>query len=615
VKIESIRNVAIVAHVDHGKTTLVDAMLRGAGIFRANEQVGTQILDRGDLERERGITIMAKNTAIEYGKLTINIVDTPGHQDFSGEVERVLNLVDGILLIVDAFDGPMPQTRFVLQKALAANLKPVIVINKIDRPDARPEKVVDLLFDLFIELGAGEELFDFPIVYASARYGAVFSTCPPLPLDGRRLAFASVQPLLDVICDSIPCPEGEPEGALRLLIANIEYDPYLGRIAIGRVHRGRIESGQNVEVISHDGSVYQAKVARLMRFYGLGKREIMSASVGEIVAIAGITEAAIGETVVLPGVREALPFTHIDEPTIAMSFEVNDTIFAPDEATFLTSRHLRERLFRETNANVALIVEETDRTERFVVKGRGELHLSVLIETMRREGYALMVSKPEVILKEVEGEVMEPESLVMIDVPECFVGVVIEKLSARKGELISMLPPEKGLVRLEFTIPSRGLIGYRYEFLTDTRGNGILNSVVSGYVPERGTIALRSHGVLVADGTGEATAYGLYQAQSRGELFIGPGTRVYGGQIIGRTAQREDVIINVCRKKHVTNIRAAGSDEALRLSPPVTLSLEQAMELIDEDELVEVTPEAIRLRKRILNHTQRGRLRAERKKG
>ena len=614
-KIENLRNIAIVAHVDHGKTTLVDAMLRQSGIFRENEQLIEQVMDSNTLERERGITILAKNTAVVFDDLRINIVDTPGHADFGGEVERVLKMVDGVLLVVDAYDGPMPQTRFVLRKALEMNLKPIVVINKIDRPDARPVEVVDMVLELFIELGANDDQLDFPIIYASARHGYT-SLQHPLSLDELEHASATIRPLLETIRDYIPCPTGEPEKPLQLLVSNIDHDNYIGRVAIGRIERGTLSQTQPVTVCGYDDHSRQnAKVVKLFRFAGLERTEIQSASVGEIVCVAGIPDINIGDTICAQGFADPLPFVSIDEPTIAMTFSVNDSPFAGREGRFVTSRHLRDRLFREMETNVSMRLEETDTTEAFVVKGRGELHLSILIETMRREGYEFQVSKPKVIVREIDGQKMEPVELLWIDVPEEYVGAVIEKLGGRRATLINMLPPEKGYVRMEFRIPSRGLIGYRSEFLTDTRGNGIMNSVISGFEPWMGEIETRNHGVLVAWESGEAVTYGLYNAQERGTLFIGPGTPVYAGMVVGSSPKNEDIVINVCKRKHVTNIRAAGSDDALRLSPPVIMSLEQHLKFVADDELIEITPHNIRLRKRILDADQRIKLRSKKADG
>ncbi len=608
-EIKNLRNIAIIAHVDHGKTTLVDVMLKQSGVFRDNEQIVEQVMDSNALERERGITILAKNTAVRYGDYRINIVDTPGHADFGGEVERVLKMVDGVLLVVDAYDGPMPQTRFVLRKALAMKLQPIVVINKIDRPDARPLEVVDMVLELFIELGADDQQLDFPILYASGRSGYA---CTDLKdIEGNKLAQADFRPVFESIIEYIPCPVGEPEAPLQLLVSNIDYDSYIGRIAIGRLERGTISQNQTVTVCTYnDSATKNARIVKLFRYEGLRRCEVNEAQIGEIVCVAGIPEINIGDTVCAQGAVDPLPFVDIDEPTIAMTFSVNDSPFAGREGKFVTSRHLRERLFREMETNVSMRLEETDTTESFIVKGRGELHLSILIETMRREGYEFQVSKPKVIVKEVEGVLSEPVEMVMIDVPEDFVGAVIEKLGHRRAELTNMLPPEKGYSRLEFTIPSRGLIGYRTEFLTDTKGNGIMNSVISGFEPWKGEIETRPHGVLVAWESGDAVAYGLYNAQERGSLFIGAGTPVYEGMVVGANPKNDDIVVNVCKKKHVTNMRASGSDDALRLVPPVLMSLEQHLEFVSDDELIEVTPKSIRLRKRILNSEMRAKQRS-----
>ena len=609
--IENLRNIAIIAHVDHGKTTIVDSMLKQAGVYRENEAVVEQVMDSNDLERERGITILAKNTAIDYKGIRINVVDTPGHADFGGEVERVLKMVDSVLLVVDAFDGPMPQTRFVLHKALELGLKPIVCINKIDRPDARPLEVVDMVLDLFIELGADDDQLEFPVVYTSGK------TCiATLDLkeyeEGKELDFT---PLLDTVVKYTPCPVGDPEGPMQLLVSNIDSDPYIGRIGVGRVERGTIKQGESVALMTYgeDGK-RNARVVKLMRFHNLGREEVSSASIGEIVCVAGIADINIGDTLCDPNEPEPLPFVKIDEPTIAMTFSVNDSPFAGQEGKFVTSRHLRERLFKEIETNVSMRVEETDTTEAFIVKGRGELHLSVLIETMRREGYEFQVSKPKVIMKEIDGVLSEPVEELVIDVPEDFVGPVMEKIGKRKGELLNMLPPTKGYTRLEFKIPSRGLLGYRTEFLTDTKGNGIMNSVISGFEPFAGDIETRGQGVLVAFETGTAVTYGLYNAQDRGALFIGAGTPVYEGMIVGVNPKPDDITVNVCKKKHVTNMRSAGADDAMRLTPPLSFSLEQCLEFVEDDELCEVTPQSIRLRKKILNNDLRAKTLAKQKK-
>ncbi len=609
--IENLRNIAIIAHVDHGKTTIVDSMLKQAGVYRENEAVVEQVMDSNDLERERGITILAKNTAIDYKGIRINVVDTPGHADFGGEVERVLKMVDSVLLVVDAFDGPMPQTRFVLHKALELGLKPIVCINKIDRPDARPLEVVDMVLDLFIELGADDEQLEFPVVYTSGK------TCvATLDLkeyeEGKQLDFT---PLLDTVVEYTPCPVGDPEGPMQLLVSNIDSDPYIGRIGVGRVERGTIKQGENVALVTYgEEGKRNARVVKLLRFHNLGREEVESASIGEIVCVAGIADINIGDTLCDAAVPEPLPFVKIDEPTIAMTFSVNDSPFAGQEGKFVTSRHLRDRLFKEIETNVSMRVEETDTTEAFIVKGRGELHLSVLIETMRREGYEFQVSKPKVIMQEIDGVLCEPVEELVIDVPEEFVGPVMEKIGKRKGELLNMLPPTKGYTRLEFKIPSRGLLGYRTEFLTDTKGNGIMNSVISGFEPFAGEIETRGQGVLVAFETGTAVTYGLYNAQDRGALFIGAGTPVYEGMIVGINPKPEDITVNVCKKKHVTNMRSAGADDAMRLTPPLTFSLEQCLEFVEDDELCEVTPQNIRLRKKILNNDLRAKTLAKQKK-
>jgi len=590
---ENIRNIAIIAHVDHGKTTLVDGMLKQSGIFRENEQVQERVMDSNDLERERGITILAKNTAVNYRGIKINIVDTPGHADFGGEVERVLKMVDGVLLLVDSFEGPMPQTRFVLRKALQLNLKPIVVINKIDRPDERSKEVVDEVLELFIELGADDEQLEFPIVYASSKEGYAV-----LDLDDKR---ESLEPLFKTIVENVPPPEGDFDGPLQFLVSNIDYDDYVGRIAVGRVERGSIKYGQQVVICKKDGQFQNMKVTRLYQFEGLKRVDSQEATVGDIIAVCGLEDVSIGETVCDVENPEPLPFVDIDEPTVSMTFSVNDSPFAGQEGTYVTSRHLRDRLFKELQTNVSLRVEETDTPDAFKVSGRGELHLSILIETMRRQGYEFQVSKPEVIMKEIDGVLHEPIEYLMIDVPEEFVGVVMEGLGTRKAEMVNMQSANEGYARLEFKIPARGLIGYRSEFLTDTKGNGIMNHVFSGYEPYKGEISSRQRGSIVAWETGESVVYGLYNAQERGNLFIGPGVKVYEGMVVGENSRMEDIVINVCKKKHVTNMRAAGSDEALRLTPPKVLSLEQMLEFINDDELVEITPKSLRIRKKILN--------------
>ncbi len=596
-KREDLRNVAIIAHVDHGKTTLVDQLLLQSGIFRSNETVAERVMDSNDLERERGITILSKNTAVMYNGTKINIVDTPGHADFGGEVERILMMVDGVLLLVDAFEGCMPQTRFVLKKALGLGKKPLVVVNKIDRPGARPEEVVDEVLDLFIELGADDDQLEFPVVYASARDGYASLT----PNERGE----NMKPLFEKIIEEIPAPEGEPDGPLQLLFSNIDYDDYVGRIGIGRVERGSCKTGQTVMLCHNDGTCKNARITKLYQFEGLKRVEAESAGLGDIVAVSGITDLNIGETACDPEHPEPLPFVKIDEPTVSMLFMVNNSPFAGKEGKYVTSRNIRERLFKEVETNVAMRVEETDSADTFKVSGRGELHLSILIETMRRQDYEFQVSRPKVIMKEIDGVMCEPMELLAVEVPDNYVGAVMEKLGTRKAELINMMPKESGTTQIEFRIPSRGLMGYRSEFLTDTNGNGIMNHVFDGYEPYKGDIATRSQGSLIAHETGQSTGYGLFAAQDRGRLFIGPGVDVYEGMIVGSNPKNEDMVVNVCKKKHITNTRASGSDEALKLTPPTILSLEQSLEFIGDDELVEVTPESIRMRKTILNKEQR----------
>lgn len=601
-----IRNIAIIAHVDHGKTTLVDAMLRQSGIFRSNEKVVERVMDSNELEREKGITIMSKNTAVLYGNTRINIVDTPGHADFGGEVERILKMVDGVLLLVDAYEGAMPQTRFVLRKALGLHLKPIVVINKIDRKDARPAEVIDEILDLFIELGADDDLLEFPVVYTSAR-----DKIAKLDLnDGSD----NLDPLFETIIRHVPAPEGDMEAPMQFLVSSLDYDEYIGRIAVGRVERGTIKRDQQAVLCKEDGAFLPVKISSLQNFKGLKRSDIDSASVGEIIAVSGIPDITIGDTVCDKDHPEPLPFINIDEPTISMYFLVNNSPFAGKEGTYVTSRHLRNRLFREVETNVSMRVEETDSPDAFKVSGRGELHLSILIETMRRQGYEFQVSKPEVITIERNGQLYEPVEHLVVDVPEEYLGSVMEKLGIRKAEMVNMHNPSSGYVRLEYKIPARGLIGYRSEFLTDTRGNGIMNHVFHGYEPYKGEIKRRLRGALVAWEAGESVTYGLYNAQERGNLFIGPGVPVYEGMIVGECSRNEDIVINVCKKKHVTNIRAAGSDEALRLVPPINMSLEQSLEFIEDDELIEITPTSIRLRKKILNTEQRAKVRNSAKK-
>ncbi|NLP48843.1 MAG: translational GTPase TypA [Clostridiales bacterium] len=602
---EDLRNIAIIAHVDHGKTTLVDEMLKQSGVFRLNEQVQDRVMDSGDLERERGITILSKNTAVSYKNYKINIVDTPGHADFGGEVERVLMMVDGVLLLVDAFEGCMPQTRFVLQKALSTKKKVIVVINKIDRPNARPAQVVDQVIDLLIDLGADEDQLEFPVIYASARQG--YAT------HDLKNTSADMRPLLDTIIKNIDPPKGDKTAPLQLLISSLEYDDYVGRIGVGRVERGLLEKGQTVALCGQDGSVRNVKVSGLYLFDGLDRVEADSAAAGDIVCIAGIDDINIGETLCDREKVEALDFIEIDEPTISMNFIVNDSPLAGREGKYVTSRNIRDRLLKEIETNVSMRVEETQDTSVFKVSGRGELHLSILIETMRREGYEFQVSRPQVIFKEEKGLRTEPMELLIIEVPEQYVGKVIEGLGKRKGELENMTRREGGYTHLEFKIPSRGLIGYRSEFLTETNGNGIMNQLFDGYEAYKGDIQTRERGSIVVHEAGISTGYGLHGAQERGRLFIAPGLEVYEGMVVGESSRGEDVVCNVCRKKQLTNIRAAGSDEALRLSPPDLMSLEQCMEFIGDDELLEVTPKSLRLRKNILDQGQR--LRKKHKKG
>lgn len=600
---EDLRNIAIIAHVDHGKTTLVDGMLKQSGIFRENEQVQERVMDSNDLEKERGITILAKNTAVTYKDMKINIVDTPGHADFGGEVERVLKMVDGVLLLVDAFEGPMPQTRFVLRKALQLNLKPIVVVNKIDRPEARPMEVIDEVLELFIELGADDEQLEFPVVYASSREGYAVNELT----DEKK----NLEPLFEMIINKVPAPTGHVDQPLQLLVSNIDYDEYVGRIAIGRVERGVIKYGQQAVICRKDGSLANIRITKLYKYEGLKRVEAEEAKLGDIVCVSGVGEITIGETICDVENPEPLPFVDIDEPTISMTFSVNNSPFAGREGAFVTSRHLRDRLFKEVETNLSMRVQETESPDAFEVSGRGELHLSVLIETMRRQGYEFQVSKPQVIYKHVDGELHEPIEYLTIDVPEEFMGVVMEKLGVRKSEMVNMHSANQGYMRLEFKIPARGLIGYRSEFMTDTKGNGIMNHVFHGFEPFKGELSGRTRGSMVAWEDGEAVTYGLYNAQERGSLFITPGTKVYEGMIVGENARSEDIVINVCKKKHVTNMRASGSDEALRLTPARILSLEQALEFIADDELVEVTPKNIRLRKKILNSEQRAKAKSK----
>jgi len=589
---DDIRNIAIIAHVDHGKTTLVDELLKQSGVFRANEAVRERVMDSNDLERERGITILSKNTAVTYNGVKINIVDTPGHADFGGEVERVLMMVDGVLLLVDAFEGCMPQTRFVLRKALGLQKKALVVVNKIDRPNARPDEVLDEVLDLFIDLGAEEDQLEFPVIYTSAREGFA-SACS----DVRE---GDMRPLLDAILEQVDPPKADPEGPAQLLFSALEYDDYVGRLGIGRLERGTVHRGQQVVLCKTEGKREDVKLSRLYVFDGLSRVEVDSARAGDILCVSGIPDLNIGETLCDPDRVEPLPFVQIDEPTIAMQFLVNDSPFAGREGKYVTSRNLRERLFKELETNVSLRVEETETTDTFQVSGRGELHLSILIETMRRQGYEFQVSRPRVLFKEEDGRRLEPMELLLIEAPEQYAGVIIEKLGARKGELRAMDSREGGAARLEFLLPARSLIGYRSEFLTDTNGNGVLNQLFHGYEPYKGEIQTHSRGSLVAHESGVSTAYGLYGAQTRGRLFLGAGVAVYEGMVVGENAKNEDIVCNVCKKKQLTNTRASGSDEALRLVPPANLSLEQCMAFIKDDELLEVTPGALRMRKKIL---------------
>lgn len=603
-KREDIRNIAIIAHVDHGKTTLVDELLKQSGVFRSNQEVAERVMDSGDIERERGITILSKNTAITYKDTKINIIDTPGHADFGGEVERVLKMVNGVVLVVDAFEGAMPQTKFVLKKALELELPVIVCINKIDRPEARPDEVVDEVLELFIDLDANEEQLDCPFIFASAKQG-VASYKADVP--GTDMV-----PLFDTILDYIPAPEGDPEAGTQVLISTIDYNEYVGRIGIGKVDNGSVKVNQDVVIVNHHDTskMQKVKISKLYEFDGLQKTEVKEAGIGSIVAIAGITDIHIGDTLCSPEHPVPIPFQKISEPTISMHFMVNDSPLAGQEGKFVTSRHLRERLFSELNSDVSLRVEETESTDSFKVSGRGELHLSVLIENMRREGYEFAVSKAEVIYKTDErNKKLEPMERAYIDVPEEFAGSVIEKLSNRKGELQGMGSIGGGFTRLEFIIPSRGLIGYRGEFLTDTKGNGILNTVFEEYGPYKGDIAYRKQGSLIAFESGETVTYGLFSAQERGTLFVGPGEKVYAGMVIGQNGKAEDIELNVCKTKHLTNTRSSSADDALKLVPPKKLSLEEALEFIDTDELLEITPENLRIRKKILDSTQRFRAR------
>ena len=605
-KREDIRNIAIIAHVDHGKTTLVDQMLSQSGIFRQNEQVAERVMDSNDLERERGITILSKNTGVHYNGVKINIVDTPGHADFGGEVERILMMVDGVLLLVDAFEGCMPQTRFVLKKALALGKKAIVVVNKIDRPGARPAEVVDEVIDLFIELDAEEDQLEFPVVYASGRDGTS-GLSPDEMTDDLR-------PLFDTILKEIPAPDCDREAPLRALVSNIDYDDYVGRIGVGRVEQGELKVGQQVVLCRNDSDVQtKAKIIKLYTFEGLKRAEVQVAGPGDLVSIAGVTSINIGDTICDPEHPDPMPFVKIDDPTVSMNFMVNNSPFAGREGKYVTSRNIRDRLFKEVETNVSLKVEETDSADTFKVSGRGELHLSILIETMRRQGYEFQVSRPKVIYKTGEnGERLEPIELLMVEVPEAYVGPVMEKLGSRKAEMINMGTRDGGMTHIEFRIPARCLMGYRPQFLTATNGNGIMNHVFECFEPYKGDVEERESGSIVSFETGETSAYGLYNTQDRGRLFVGPGVEVYEGMIVGESPKGDDIVCNVCKKKHLTNTRASGSDDALRLVPPVNMSLEQCLEFLKDDEYLEVTPKSLRLRKSILNKEQR--LKAENRK-
>jgi len=596
---QKIRNVAIIAHVDHGKTTLVDAMLRQSGIFRSNEQVEERVMDSNDLEKERGITILSKNTAIHYDGYKINIVDTPGHADFGGEVERVLKMVDGVLLLVDAFEGAMPQTREVLKKSLALKLKPIVVINKIDRPGAQPMKVLDQVIDLFIELGADDSQLEFPVVYASAKQGIA-------SLDQNQKG-EDLKCLFETIINEIDPPACDMDGTTQMLVSNIEYDDYIGRISIGRVERGKIKLNMPVSICKSGDKVITSRVAKLYLYDGLKRIEVEEADAGDICALSGISDINIGDTICDMNNPEKIPFVDIDEPTVSMTFSVNNGPLAGREGEFVTSRHIRDRLYKELERNVSLRVKDTASADSFEVSGRGELHLSVLIETMRREGFELLVSRPKVIIKEIDGVKCEPIERLVVNVPDDCVGTVIEKLGRRKAEMVNMEPAESGHTKVEFKIPARGIIGYRTEFLTDTKGEGVMNHIFDCYEPYKGDIQARTRGTIVAFEAGKSITYGLYNAQDKGDLFIGPGVEVYEGMIVGINSRNEDLAINVCKEKHLTNTRASGSDEALRLVPPIQMSLEKAIEFIQDDELVEVTPKNIRLRKKILNNKDRER--------
>ena len=596
---KKIRNIAIIAHVDHGKTTLVDSLLKQSHVFRDNEQVEERIMDSNDLEKERGITILSKNTSVMYKDIKINIVDTPGHADFGGEVERVLKTVDGVLLLVDSFEGAMPQTREVLKKALALDLKPIVVINKIDRPGANPEKVVDEVIELFIELDATDEQLDFPVVYASAKQGI-----SKLNMSDED---SDMTPLFETIINTIDAPNCDEEGPAQMLVSNIDYDDYVGRIAVGRVERGELKVGMQVAICKEDKNE-TGKIAKIYTHVGLKKVEVESAKAGDIIELAGLSNISIGDTICDPEHIEKIPFVNIDEPTVSMTFSVNNGPFAGKEGEFVTSRHIRDRLFKELERNVSLRVKEGETPDSFEVSGRGELHLAVLIETMRREGFELLVSRPKVIIKEIDGVKCEPVETLVVNVPDDSVGTVIEKIGRRKGEMVNMEPAELGHTKIEFNIPARGIIGYRTEFLTDTKGEGTMATMFKGYEPFKGEVVSRVRGTIVAFEAGKSITYGLYNAQEKGDLFIGPGVDVYEGMIVGLNSRGEDLAVNVCKEKHLTNTRASGSDDALRLVPPMQMSLEKAIEFIQDDELVEVTPKSIRLRKKILDNKERERM-------
>jgi len=602
---DDIRNIAIIAHVDHGKTTLVDALLKESHVFRSNEKVEERVMDSNDLEKERGITILSKNTAIIYNDVKINVVDTPGHADFGGEVERVLKMVDSVLLVVDSYEGPMPQTKFVLKKALELGLKPIVVINKIDKPNARPEEVIDEVFELFIELGADDDQLDFPIIYASAREGFARYNVEDTN--------TNMTPLFETILENVEAPKGDIEGPFQMLVTTLDTNEYVGRIAIGKIHRGSVKKNQQVALVRRDGSTTNYRVSSIFTYNGLNREDAQEASLGDIIALSGIPDCNIGETIADSVNPEALPFVEIDEPTLSMNFMVNDSPFAGREGEFVTSRHLRDRLLKELETNVSLRVNEVS-SDCFEVSGRGELHLSILIETMRREGYEFQVSKANVIFKEENGKTLEPMEYLTIDVPEEFMGPVMEKLGPRKAEMVNMTSAVNGYTRLEFIVPARGLIGFRNEFMTDTKGNGIMNHVFHGYDKFKGEIPGRSRGSICSFEDGDAITYGLFNAQERGTLFIGAGVPVYQGMIVGECSRAEDIDINICKGKKLTNTRASGSDDALKLTPPRQMTLEQCLEFINGDELVEVTPENIRMRKRVLDSAERRRITSRSKK-